>query len=43
MIQGFLHAENGKIVDGSGKDIILKGWGLGNWLVQEGYMWPGRQ
>lgn len=39
MIQGFLHAENGKIVDGSGKDIILKGWGLGNWLVQEGYMW----
>lgn len=35
----FLHAENGKVVDGTGKEIILTGWGLGNWLVQEGYMW----
>lgn len=39
MINGFLHAENRKIVDGSGREILLKGWGLGNWLLQEGYMW----
>lgn len=35
----FLHAENGKIIDGNGNEILLTGWGLGNWLVQEGYMW----
>lgn len=26
-------------MDGSGKEILLSGWGLGNWLLQEGYMW----
>lgn len=39
MINGFLHAEGKKIVDGTGQEILLKGWGLGNWLLQEGYMW----
>lgn len=38
-INGFLHAKNGKIVNGQGQEILLKGWGLGNWLLQEGYMW----
>ena len=36
--QGFLRTEGKKIVDGSGKEVILKGMGLGGWLVQEGYM-----
>lgn len=38
-MQGFMHAEGKKIVDKDGCPIILKGWGLGNWLLQEGYMW----
>ncbi len=36
--QGFLHRENKLIVNGSGQEILLKGIGLGGWLVQEGYM-----
>lgn len=35
----FLHAEGTKIVNGAGKEILLKGWGMGNWLLAEGYMW----
>ena len=31
----YLHADGKKIVDGSGKEILLSGWGLGNWLLQE--------
>ncbi len=38
MGQGFLKAEGKKIVDGSGKEIILRGMGLGGWMLQEGYM-----
>jgi endoglucanase len=36
--QNFLHRQDKKIVDGSGQEILLKGIGLGGWLVQEGYM-----
>lgn len=36
--QGFLHAEGTRIVDGSGKEILLKGIGLGGWMLQEPYM-----
>ena len=36
--QGFLHRQDKKIVNGSGQEIILKGIGLGGWLLQEGYM-----
>ena len=39
MIKGFLHREGRKVVNGVGEEILLKGWGLGNWLLQEGYMW----
>ena len=35
----FLHRSGRKIVDGSGKEILLLGWGLGNMYVKEGYMW----
>tara|TARA_R110000868_G_scaffold67582_5_gene200428 strand:+ start:5735 stop:7480 length:1746 start_codon:yes stop_codon:yes gene_type:complete len=36
--QGFLHRNGQDIVDGNGKNVILRGLGLGGWMVQEGYM-----
>ncbi len=39
MICGFLHRKEQKIVNGQDEEIILRGWGLGNWLLAEGYMW----
>ena len=36
--QGFLHVEDGQIVEGDGESILLRGFGLGGWLVPEGYM-----
>ncbi len=36
--QGFLHNSNGEVVDGNGEPILLRGFGLGGWLVPEGYM-----
>lgn len=35
----FLHTSGQDIVNESGKKIFLKGVGLGNWLLPEGYMW----
>ncbi len=35
---GYVHAVNKKIHDGKGDLLILKGIGLGGWMVQEGYM-----
>jgi len=35
---GFLRAKDARIVDGQGREIILRGMGLGGWMVQEGYM-----
>lgn len=43
---GFVRVENGRIVDASGEPLLLRGMGLGNWLLAEGYMWrlsPGRE
>lgn len=37
--QGFLTARGRQIVDGSGKEVILRGMGLGGWMLQEGYMY----
>ena len=34
----FMHASGKKILDNSGDEIILRGIGTGNWLLQEGYM-----
>ncbi|NLU51314.1 MAG: glycoside hydrolase family 5 protein [Clostridiaceae bacterium] len=39
IVNGFLKAQGTDIVNGAGERIILKGWGLGNWLLCEGYMW----
>ena len=38
-MSGFLHRDGRRIVDGTGKDVLLLGWGLGNLYVKEGYMW----
>lgn len=35
----FLHAEGHYMVNEKGDTILLKGVGLGNWLLPEGYMW----
>lgn len=34
----FLRTEGTQIVDGAGKPVILRGMGLGGWMLQEGYM-----
>jgi len=39
LVKGFLKASGQKIVNGDGEEILLAGWGLGNWLLCEGYMW----
>ena len=36
--QGFLHTEGKEIVEANGEPILLRGFGLGGWLVPEGYM-----
>lgn len=36
--EGFVRADHRQIVDGKGKPLILRGLGLGGWMVQEGYM-----
>src|SRR5258708_8445405 len=35
--QGFLHAEGKKIMKGK-EEVILRGMGLGGWMLQEPYM-----
>ena len=35
----FLRTRGQDIVDGNGNTVLLRGVGLGNWLLPEGYMW----
>jgi endoglucanase len=35
----FLHVHGEDIVGDSGKQVMLRGVGLGNWMLPEGYMW----
>jgi aryl-phospho-beta-D-glucosidase BglC (GH1 family) len=35
---GFLRASGKQIVDALGRNVILRGFGLGNWMLQEPYM-----
>ncbi len=35
----FLHTDGQDMVDEQGNKVYLKGLGLGNWLLPEGYMW----
>ena len=36
---GFLHTSAQNIVDEKGNKVLLRGVGLGNWMLPEGYMW----
>ena len=36
---GFLRTQGQNIVDENGNAVLLRGVGLGNWLLPEGYMW----
>lgn len=36
--QGYLHTSGKKIVNGRGEEVLLKGIGLGGWMLQEPYM-----
>lgn len=38
-VNGFLDVDGRKIINGAGEEVLLTGWGLGNWLLCEGYMW----
>ncbi|QJD88155.1 cellulase family glycosylhydrolase [Cohnella herbarum] len=38
-VSGFLRAEGRKLVNGDGREILLRGVGFGSWLLPEGYMW----
>lgn len=43
---GFVHVDNGRMVDGTGRPLLLRGMGIGNWMLPEGYMWqlsPGAE
>ena len=35
---GVLRASGTRIVDGQGREVLLRGMGLGGWMLQEGYM-----
>lgn len=37
--EGFLHTQGEDVVDARGQKFLLRGVGLGNWLLPEGYMW----
>lgn len=37
-VKGFLHTEGTKIVNGENEEIILEGYGVGNWVNPEGFM-----
>ncbi len=39
LAQLYLHTQGKEIVDEHGKKILLRGVGLGNWMLPEGYMW----
>jgi hypothetical protein len=35
---GFLRASGKQLVDGQGNNVLLRGMGIGNWMIQEPYM-----
>ena len=34
----FLHTDGRLIKDEEGREVLLQGYGLGNWMVQEGFL-----
>jgi hypothetical protein len=39
---GYVHADGARLLDGSGNPLLLRTAALGNWLLNEGYMWTFR-
>lgn len=39
LVKGFLKTQGRSFVNGDGEKIALRGVGLGNWMLPEGYMW----
>ena len=39
----FVHTSGTQLIDGTGHPLMLRGTNLGNWLVQEGYMFHFEQ
>jgi hypothetical protein len=39
LVDGYLRASDRNVVNEKGEIVLLNGWGLGNWLLCEGYMW----
>ena len=37
-VRGFLRAEGHRTVNGDGEEVLLRGWGAGNWTNPEGFM-----
>lgn len=37
-VKGFLRAEGRMTVNGAGEEVLLRGWGAGNWTNPEGFM-----
>lgn len=37
-VSGFLHADGRRMCNGNGEEIILRGWGAGNWTNPEGFL-----
>ena len=40
-VNGFLHTDGARMVNGNGETIVLRGWGAGNWMNPEGFMIGG--
>lgn len=38
-VTGFLRAVGQKLLNGDGREILLRGVGFGSWMLPEGYMW----
>jgi len=38
-VTGFLKASGRRLVNGDGREVLLRGVGFGSWLLPEGYMW----
>jgi len=38
-VSGFLQADGQRLVNGNGREVLLRGVGFGSWLLPEGYMW----
>ena len=38
-VVGFVKADGERLINGEGREILLRGVGFGGWLLPEGYMW----